>query len=107
MINCDELKKRIGYTGDSNQRLVEAITHRSYAVENNLKYDNQRLEFLGDAVLELILTEYLYDRYPDAPEGYRKCRCLVGYIAHHRADTPDWSFHTQHHRHLRWRLGGY
>ena len=69
MINCDELKKRIGFTGNSNQRLIEAITHRSYAVENNLKYDNQRLEFLGDAVLELILTEYLYDRYPDAPEG--------------------------------------
>ena len=45
------------------------MTHRSYAVENNLGYDNQRLEFLGDAVLEIILTEYLFHLYPDAAEG--------------------------------------
>lgn len=49
--------------------LAEAFTHRSYAVENNLNYDNQRLEFLGDAVLEIILTEYLFKLYPEMSEG--------------------------------------
>ena len=47
----------------------EAFTHRSFAVERRIDYDNQRLEFLGDAVLELILTEYLYSRYPACREG--------------------------------------
>ena len=47
----------------------EAFTHRSFAVERRIDYDNQRLEFLGDAVLELILTEYLFVRYPDRREG--------------------------------------
>lgn len=47
----------------------EALTHRTYAVEHGLKYDNQRLEFLGDAVLEIILTEHLYFLYPELSEG--------------------------------------
>ena len=49
--------------------LREALTHRTYAVEHGLAYDNQRLEFLGDAVLEIIHTDYLYHRYPALPEG--------------------------------------
>lgn len=49
--------------------LVEAFTHRSFAVEHDLDYDNQRLEFLGDAVLEIVQTEYLFHLYPDAREG--------------------------------------
>lgn len=49
--------------------LKEALTHRTYAVEHHLNYDNQRMEFLGDAVLEIVLTEYLFRRYPDLPEG--------------------------------------
>ena len=40
--------------------LGEAMTHKSYAAENGLKYDNQRLEFLGDAVLQIVLTKHLY-----------------------------------------------
>ena len=67
--NIEELKKRLGFAGPWSNRLAEAVTHRSYAVENNLGYDNQRLEFLGDAVLEIILTEYLFHLYPDAAEG--------------------------------------
>ena len=47
----------------------EALTHRTYAVEHSLPYDNQRLEFLGDAVLEIILSEHLFQLYPDAQEG--------------------------------------
>ncbi len=50
-------------------QLSEAMTHRSYASEHNLNYDNQRLEFLGDAVLEILLSEYLYRQYPEADEG--------------------------------------
>ena len=43
--------------------------HRSFATEHNIKYDNQRLEFLGDAVLQIILTEYIFKRYPELAEG--------------------------------------
>ena len=49
--------------------LLEAFTHRTYAVEHNLTYDNQRLEFLGDSVLEIVLTEHLFKLYPTMTEG--------------------------------------
>ena len=49
--------------------LKEAFTHRTYAVEHNLNYDNQRLEFLGDAVVDTILSEYIFLLYADLPEG--------------------------------------
>ena len=52
-----------------SQHLLEAFTHRSYAVEHNLSYDNQRLEFLGDSVLEIVLTEHLFLLYPTMTEG--------------------------------------
>lgn len=65
----NECKQLLGGNCQSDARLREALTHRSFAVENNLDYDNQRLEFLGDAVLELILSEDLFQRYPDADEG--------------------------------------
>ena len=61
--------KEILNSDAGKQLLNEALTHRSYAVENNLNYDNQRLEFLGDAVLEIILSEYLFNLYPASPEG--------------------------------------
>ena len=58
-----QLKAAIGYPEEaSEQPLREALTHRSYAVEHELGFDNQRLEFLGDAVLEIALSEYLLDR---------------------------------------------
>jgi ribonuclease-3 len=46
-----------------------AVTHRSYAYENGGVPTNERLEFLGDSVLGLVITEELYQRYPDLPEG--------------------------------------
>ena len=56
--------------GDIPADLAErAITHRSFAYENGGLPTNERLEFLGDAVLGLIITEELYLRYPDLPEG--------------------------------------
>jgi len=64
-----KLKYCINYEFADTDLLKEALTHRSYAAENELKYDNQRLEFLGDAVLEIIFSDYLYKRYSDSPEG--------------------------------------
>lgn len=56
--------------GDIPDDLAErAVTHRSFAYENGGLPTNERLEFLGDAVLGLIVTEELYLRYPDLPEG--------------------------------------
>lgn len=46
-----------------------ALTHRSYAYENGGLPTNERLEFLGDAVLQIVVTDHLYHRFPDLPEG--------------------------------------
>ena len=66
----EELEKKIGIAFTNKDLLLTALTHRSYLNENpEWKYDhNERLEFLGDAVLELVVTEYLYANYPN-PEG--------------------------------------
>ena len=62
---------KIGVTFKNQQLLETAFTHRSYLNENraNGREHNERLEFLGDAVLELVVTEFLYKKYPDKPEG--------------------------------------
>jgi ribonuclease-3 len=67
--DIQKLKNTIKYDFKNKALLREALTHRTYAVENSLNYDNQRLEFLGDAVLEIILSEYLFQLYPDSREG--------------------------------------
>ena len=62
------LTKRLGV--DVKPELLElAFTHRSFAYENDTKETNERLEFLGDSVLGLIVTEELYLRYPDLDES--------------------------------------
>lgn len=64
------LEERIGYQFQNPQLLVEALTHPSVAHEKQRKqFDNQRLEFLGDAVLQLVITEHLFARYGEAGEG--------------------------------------
>lgn len=71
MARIDELARILGVTFKQNTRIREALTHRSYLNENpdtGISH-NERLEFLGDAVLELIVTEYLFQKYPDQPEG--------------------------------------
>jgi len=68
MNEAGELSRRLRLPGTA-PHLTEAFMHRSYAVEHQLDYDNQRLEFLGDAVLEIIQTEFLFRRCPDATEG--------------------------------------
>ncbi|GBE16395.1 ribonuclease 3 [bacterium BMS3Abin15] len=64
------LTKKIGVKFKNKDLLKQAVTHRSYLNENrSYKLDhNERLEFLGDAVLELVVTEHLYNNYPN-PEG--------------------------------------
>ncbi|MBG6083524.1 ribonuclease III [Zhihengliuella flava] len=64
----EDLLKRLGVTIDS-ETLRLALTHRSYAYEHGGIPTNERLEFLGDSVLGFTVTEYLYHRYPDLPEG--------------------------------------
>jgi ribonuclease-3 len=67
-----EFEKRIGVTFSDRALLRQAFTHRSYLNENRSEGGighNERLEFLGDAVLELVVTDYLYGRYPDKDEG--------------------------------------
>lgn len=67
------LEKAIGYTFKNKQLLEEAITHSSYAHELKTKKIevrcNERLEFLGDTVLSLVTSEYLFKQYPALPEG--------------------------------------
>jgi len=64
------LEERLGHVFRDHTLLLQALTHRSYLNEHtDYPYEhNERLEFLGDAVLELIVTEYLYKNYPN-PEG--------------------------------------
>ena len=65
-----DLQTSINYTFQESNNLIEALTHPSYSAENpQVKRDNQRLEFLGDAVLEIIITEKIYFLFPDYPEG--------------------------------------
>lgn len=60
---------KTGYAFENIDLLRQALTHTSYANEHHLA-DNERLEFLGDAVLELTISETLYLLYPDHPEGH-------------------------------------
>ena len=63
------LEEGIGYTFEDKMLLEEALCHSSFAKEYGLSYNNERLEFLGDSVLEFIVTRTLFRNYPDANEG--------------------------------------
>lgn len=67
----DQLEQKIGYRFRNKKLLRRALTHSSYANEKKLGKlgCNERLEFLGDAVLELISSDVLYARFPQIPEG--------------------------------------
>lgn len=66
-----ELEKTVGYTFKDPKLLELALTHSSYAHEHyaGKRHDNERLEFLGDAVLELVSSDYLFHNYNEYPEG--------------------------------------
>lgn len=67
----DELEKKIGYFFQDKEKLKLAMTHSSYANEKvtGRHGNNERLEFLGDAVLELVSSQFLFKKYPQKPEG--------------------------------------
>jgi len=75
MIDFSKFEKKIGIKFKNKNLLKQAFTHRSYINENSsgpagrLLGHNERLEFLGDAVLELVITEYLFSKYPKRNEG--------------------------------------
>ncbi|WP_066639353.1 ribonuclease III [Desulfolucanica intricata] len=66
-----QLKQQIGVNWNDKNLLYQALTHSSYVYESGSAglSNNQRLEFLGDAVLELLMSEHLYRSYPDYTEG--------------------------------------
>lgn len=66
-----ELEKNLQYRFSNRQLLKKALTHKSYANEKRMRArdHNERLEFLGDAVLELVVSHLLMEQYEDAPEG--------------------------------------
>ncbi len=71
MKDISPLEKKFSIRFNNNKLLTQALVHKSYINENpHFPLDhNERLEFLGDAVLELAVTEYLFKRYPRTPEG--------------------------------------
>lgn len=64
----DTLEKSIGYTFKDKELLKKALTHTSYAYENKIE-SNEKLEFLGDSILEFISSKYIYNNYPRLREG--------------------------------------
>ena len=65
MIDYTKLEKCLGYQFKNKNLIIEALTHKSF----KKTYNNERLEFLGDAVLNLIVGEYLYNKFPKSNEG--------------------------------------
>lgn len=63
-----EFEKEIGYCFKNKELLKKALTHTSYAYENEVE-SNEKLEFLGDSILEYISSDYLYHQYPQLTEG--------------------------------------
>ncbi|MBQ8928321.1 MAG: ribonuclease III [Oscillospiraceae bacterium] len=65
-----QLEERIGYRFRDRALIEEALSHSSYANEKKKqRHSNERLEFLGDSVLSVVVSQYLFEHYPDLPEG--------------------------------------
>lgn len=84
------LQENLNYKFKNIELLETALTHSSYANEHNMKIteNNERLEFLGDAIVSLIVSQYLYKKYPYYPEGELTkirakvvCESSLAYIA--------------------------
>ncbi|HVF12393.1 MAG TPA: ribonuclease III [Actinomycetota bacterium] len=67
--DLDQIQDRLGIRFVDTTLLVSALTHRSFAFEHEAGPHNERLEFLGDAVLGLAITDMIFNWYPDLPEG--------------------------------------
>lgn len=69
--NLEQFQNIIGYKFKDINLLKKAFTHSSYANEKHMEkyHNNERLEFLGDAVLELVISDFIYKNYPHMPRG--------------------------------------
>src|SRR5699024_8629785 len=70
-MNVAKLEQKFEMTFNNKKLIKQAFTHSSYVNEHHQSHlaDNERLEFLGDAVLELLVSDYLYHKYETLPEG--------------------------------------
>lgn len=79
-----DVEKKIGHAFANKQLLLQALTHRSYTNEHRGEIHNERLEFLGDAILQFVVTQKLYDAYPEVAEGelsvYRSLLVKTGFL---------------------------
>lgn len=76
-----EFSALLGYEFDDISLLDKALTHRSFTAENSGVEHNERMEFLGDAVLQFSVTQYLYENFPDLREGQMakvRASCVSG-----------------------------
>jgi len=66
-----EIEEKLGYTFMNESFIIQALTHTSFVYEKGKNYldSNQRLEFLGDAILQIVISEFLFSCYPNMPEG--------------------------------------
>jgi ribonuclease-3 len=100
LLSLDSLERKLQYRFRNISFLLQAVTHRSYCNEHRgerVKH-NERLEFLGDAVLELIVTEYLFDFFPEKEEGYLtelRSALVKGVTASAIAETLDLNEHLR------------
>ena len=62
--------KKFAYLPQNTTYFVEAITHKSFSNNEEISFSNERLEFLGDAILDAVIAELLYLKFPDEDEGY-------------------------------------
>lgn len=67
-MELSKIESNIGYTFNNKELLERALTHTSYAYEHN-EESNEKLEFLGDSILEFISSKYIYQKYPKLKEG--------------------------------------
>jgi len=88
------LEAKLGYRFKDPELLAHALVHRSFLTGTDLPYvsNNERLEFLGDSVLNMLTTEFLYKTYPDDPEGElskRKSAIVSGHAC--AQSSKEWS----------------
>ncbi len=67
--NVHQAEEYLGFKFKNKELLFQALTHRSYSFEKDLSVTNEKLEFLGDSVLSLVVTEYIYHKFPQLNEG--------------------------------------
>ena len=67
--NSERLESALGYSFSDPEHLEQALRHRSWVAETGVSPSNERLEFLGDTILQLVVTDFIFAQYPTLPEG--------------------------------------